>query len=164
MTCSLAMLQEFETELLTTRRFLERIPDDKLDWRPHHKSMSAGELGLHIAQVPAGVLQLGLQDEGAPPDFGQRPRPASVPDILAALDHTAAYLRRVLPTVDEVRLGQEWKLVRDGRTVMSMPRSVFLRRIMLNHWYHHRGQLGVFLRLLGTTVPASYGPSGDESM
>jgi uncharacterized damage-inducible protein DinB len=158
------MLAEFEAELGTTRKFLERVPADKLTWRPHEKSMTIGQLALHIAQTPLGVLSLVLKDEAAPPNFGKsRQQPATVREVLDALDHSAAFVRQTLPTLDDRRMNETFKIVAEGRTLMALPRAAFLRSILLNHWYHHRGQLGVHLRLVGAAVPASYGPSGDES-
>ncbi|MEX2138039.1 MAG: DinB family protein [Pirellulales bacterium] len=158
-----SLLAEFEQELGATRKFLERVPEERLTWRPHEKSMTAGELALHIAQTPAGVLRLSEPDETAPPDFSAgRPQPATLREVLDALDRTAAYLRQTLPTLSDDRMNATFRVVRGGRTLMALPRAAFLRSIMLNHWYHHRGQLGVYLRLLGAAVPSSYGPSGDE--
>jgi len=156
-------LAEFEQELGTTRKFLQRVPEERLTWRPHEKSMTAGQLALHIAQSPEGVLRLSEPDEAAPPDFsGERPQPGTLREVLDAFDHSATYLRQILPNLDDSRMRATFRVVQGGRTLMSLPRAAFLRSIMLNHWYHHRGQLGVYLRLLGTTVPSSYGPSGDE--
>jgi uncharacterized damage-inducible protein DinB len=158
-----ALLAEFEQELGTTRRFLERVPGDQLQWQPHEKSMTAGQLALHIAETPEGVLRMCEQDEAPVPDFsGGRPQPASLDDVLAALDQSAEFVRETLPTIDDGRMRANFRIVQNGKTVLSMPREAFLRSIMLNHWYHHRGQLGVYLRLLGQAVPSSYGPSGDE--
>jgi uncharacterized damage-inducible protein DinB len=158
-----SLLAEFENEVRTTRKFLERVPESHLTWKPHEKSMTAGQLALHIAEVPAGVLEAALQDEMAPPQFGDRRQPASLGDILDALDHSVDYVRRTLPTIDDDRMRAIFKVVENGRTLMSLVRAEFLRSIMLNHWYHHRGQLGVYLRLRGVAVPASYGPSADET-
>ena len=163
MSIAQSMLQEFEQELRTTRRFLERVPSDKLNWRPHEKSMTAGQLALHIAQAPAGVLALAQKDEGAPPDFSTRQQPSNTREILDDLDKSAAFVRQNLPRMDDARMTAAWRLVAGGQTLMTMPRAAFLRSILLNHWYHHRGQLGVYLRLMGCVVPASYGPSGDEA-
>ena len=158
-----SLLAEFEQELGATRKFLERVPEDRLTWRPHEKSMTAGQLALHIAQSPEGVLRMAQSDEAAPPDFSSgRQQPATLREVLEALDQGAAYLRQTLPTIDDNRMRETFRVVQGGRTLMSLPRVAFLRSIMLNHWYHHRGQLGVYLRLLGATVPSSYGPSGDE--
>jgi uncharacterized damage-inducible protein DinB len=158
-----SLLAEFEQELGTTRKFLERVPEERLTWRPHEKSMTAGQLALHIAQSPAGVLRLSEPDEATPPDFTrERPQPATLQAVLDALDQSALYLRQKLPALDDSRMRETFRVVQGGRTLMSLPRAAFLRSIMLNHWYHHRGQLGVYLRLLGASVPSSYGPSGDE--
>ena len=161
---AMALLAEFEQELRTTRKFLERVPEERLDWRPHEKSMSVGQLALHIAQTPEGVLRLSEPDEAAPPDFSAgRPQPTTLSEVLNALDQSAAFVRRTLPNFDDARMQDTFRVVHDGNTLLSLPRAAFLRSIMLNHWYHHRGQLGVYLRLLGVTVPSSYGPSGDEA-
>jgi uncharacterized damage-inducible protein DinB len=162
MTIAQSMLEEFEKELRTTRTFLERLSADKLTWRPHEKSMTAGQLALHIAEVPRGVLTMALQDQAPPPDLSTRRQPVSVREVLDALDHSAEFLRRTLPTIDDSRMHETFTIVQGGRTLMAVPRAAFLRSIMLNHWYHHRGQFGVYLRLLGAAVPPSYGPSGDE--
>ena len=163
-TIARAILDEFERELITTRTFIERVPDDRLTWRPHEKSMTAGQLALHIAQTLDGVVGFALPDEATAPDFGaERPQPASVREVLEALESGAAYVRQTLPTLDDARMRADFTILRDGRTLMSLPRALFLRNILLNHVYHHRGQLGVYLRLVGAKVPPSYGPSGDES-
>lgn len=158
-----SFLAEFEQELGTTKKFLERVPEKQLTWRPHEKSMTVGQLALHIAQAPEGVLRMSQPDESAPPDFSAgRPQPATLREVLDALEQSAAYLRQTLPTVDDSRMRDTFRVVQGGRALLSLPRVAFLRSIMLNHWYHHRGQLGVYLRLLGVAVPSSYGPSGDE--
>lgn len=164
MTIAQSLLTEFEHELTTTQKFLERVPESKLTWKPHEKSMTLGQLALHIAQVPYGVLDLAMLDEASPPDFSTRDQPASVREVLDALAHSAAYVRKTLPTIDDERMHEVFAIVQGNRPIMSMPRMAFLRSVMLNHWYQHRGQLGVYLRLVGATVPASYGPSGDEPM
>ncbi|HTV48924.1 MAG TPA: DinB family protein [Phycisphaerae bacterium] len=164
MSIAQAMLEEFEHEAKTTRKFLERIPEDKLAWKPHEKSHTAGELGMHIARVPGGVLTAALLDQSPLPDFKALwPEPKTVKEILAALDASIATVRRELPKLDDKRMSQNWSGTVNGHPVMTMPRVVFLRMIMLNHWIQHRGQLGVYLRLMGVKVPSSYGPSGDEA-
>ena len=163
MSIAQAMLGEFEHELDTTRKFLKRIPENKLTWRPHEKSMTVGQLALHIAEVPMGVLDLAMHDQAAPPDMSEREQPATKLDVLDRLEKTAEHVRETLPTLTDERMRATVAIVQDGETLMALPRAAFLRMIMLNHWYHHRGQLGVYLRLLGESVPAAYGPSGDES-
>ncbi len=157
------MLEGFERECATTRKFLERLPGDGLSWRPHHKSMSAGQLGYHIAETPGLALRFALQDRGSPPDFSVREEAATVGELLALLDASAAYVRETLPMTDDARMRGMFAIDMPDGSVIELPRARFVRSIMLNHWYHHRGQLGVYLRLLGVSVPSSYGPSGDEA-
>jgi uncharacterized damage-inducible protein DinB len=161
MTIVQLLLAEFEQEAVTTRRFLERLPADRLSWKAHEKSMTAGQLALHIATAPGGVMQMALADEFPIPNTGT-PQPESVEQILAALDESIAVVRKALPTLTDARLTETWKLVNNGEVLLTMPRYNVLRSILLNHWIHHRGQFGVYLRLLGAKVPSSYGPSGDE--
>lgn len=163
MTIAEGLLAEFKQEAQTTRKFLERLPDDKLDWRPHPKSMSAGQLALHIAAAPGQVIQMALPDEVAAPNFGgANPQPVRTSEVLAALDESIAKVSAILPTLTDERLNSIWRMKQGDRELLAMPRAVFLRSVLFNHWYHHRGQFGVYLRLLGAKVPSSYGPSGDE--
>jgi uncharacterized damage-inducible protein DinB len=155
------MLAEFEQEAVTTRRFLERLPDDRLAWKPHEKSMTAGQLALHIATAPGGVVQMAMVDEFAMPTMGN-PQPESTAQVLAALDESVAVVRKTLAGLSDDRLSESWKLVNNGEVILTMSRYNVLRSILMNHWIHHRGQFGVYLRLLGAKVPSSYGPSGDE--
>jgi uncharacterized damage-inducible protein DinB len=158
-----AMLNELEHEAKITRKFLERIPADKLMWKPHEKSHTAGALGLHIANVPGNVVRAGSLDESPLPDFAALfKQPANLAEILDSHEKSVATVREILPTLDDARLMTNWSGMREGKPVMTMPKVAFLRSIMLNHWIQHRGQLGVYLRLMGAKVPASYGPSGDE--
>jgi uncharacterized damage-inducible protein DinB len=158
-----AMLEEFEAELDITRRFIERVPADRLNWRPHEKSMTAGQLALHLAGIPATVLKFSMADEGNAPDFNApRPQGATPAEVLGVFNASVEHVRQTLPTIDDERMQKTIRVVAGGRTVMSVPRASFLRSLMLNHWYQHRGQLGVYLRLLGAAVPSSYGPSADE--
>jgi len=163
MSIANAMLGEFENESRITRKFLERVPQDKLGWRPHEKSHTAGELALHIANVPGNVVRSALVDESPVPDFAALfKQPATVDEILKSHEQGVETVRKILPTMDDARLMTNWSAMLDGKPVMTMPKAMFLRLIMLNHWIQHRGQLGVYLRLVGAKVPSSYGPSGDE--
>ncbi len=164
MSISQNMLGEFEHESKITRKFLERVPQDKLMWKPHEKSHTAGALALHIANVPAGVIRAAVLDESPLPDFDALfKQPTNVQEILSSHEKSIETVRQILPTLDDARLMTNWSAMRDGKPVMTMPKVMFLRSIMLNHWIQHRGQLGVYLRLVGAKVPASYGPSGDEA-
>ena len=132
-------------------------------WKPHEKSHTAGALALHIASVPGSVVRLALVDESPLPDFAALfKQPATVQEILSSHEKSIETVREILPTLDDARLMTNWSAMRDGKPVMTMPKVMLLRSIMLNHWIHHRGQLGVYLRLIGAKVPSSYGPSGDE--
>jgi len=163
MSIAYAMLGEFEHESRITRKFLERIPQEKLGWKPHEKSHTAGALALHIANVPGSVVRLALVDESPLPDFAALfKQPASVQEILGSHEKSIETVREILPTLDDARMMTNWSAMREGKAMMTMPKVMLLRSIMLNHWIHHRGQLGVYLRLIGAKVPASYGPSGDE--
>lgn len=163
-TLASALLAEFEQELNTTRKFLQRIPSDKLAWKPHEKSMTAGQLAWHIAEVPAATLKFSLADASEAPDFSaSRKQPQSLDEVLELFESGATEVRQILSTIDDDRMCDTFKVLQGGRPVMTMPRAEFLRFIMFNQWYHHRGQLGVYLRVLGAAVPSSYGPSADES-
>jgi uncharacterized damage-inducible protein DinB len=163
MTIIDGLLAELEQEAATTRRVLERIPQAHLSWKPHPKSMSLGQLALHVATVPGSVAEFASVDTvSTPPDFVQ-PEAATAAELVPALGESVARAKRVLGGFDDVRMGATWRLQNDGRDVLAMPRVAFLRAIMLNHWYHHRGQLLVYLRLLNQPVPSVYGPTADEN-
>ncbi len=162
MSLAKSMLEEFEGQAPVTRRFLERLPEDKLTWKPHEKSMSAGQLGLHIARVPGGVVRFVQQSPQQAPEFANFPAPASIREVLDSFDESVAAVRSVLPQYDDARMQETWRMMRGDQEVLAIPRAQFLRDIMLNHWYQHRGQFSVYLRLLNVAVPASWGPSADE--
>ncbi len=141
---------------------LERVPEDKLTWRPHAKSMSLGQLALHIAQTPGGVAELISETPREAPRFVQA-EATSRDEVLSALDNSIAAAKSKLSGWDDADLMNDWALMRDGKKLMAVPRIGMVRSIMLNHWYHHRGQLLVYLRLLDLPVPSVYGPSADEN-
>jgi uncharacterized damage-inducible protein DinB len=157
-----ALLQELEQEAATTRRVLERVPSDKLGWKPHQKSMSLGQLALHVATTPGFVAEMSQQSPFHMPEFAQ-PAAESVAELLPALDRSIAAARAVLSGLGDADLMKTWKVVDGDTEVMAMPVGAVLRTIMLNHWYHHRGQLSVYLRQVGALVPSIYGPSADEN-
>lgn len=157
-----SLLAEFEIQAAVTRKFLERLPEDKLTWKPHEKSMSAGQLAYHLASVPGGVVRFAQNNPAEAPGFNF-PEPASRQEVLDALEESIAAVRSVLPKFDDAAMSETWRLIAGGREVLAQPRGEFLRDIMLNHWYQHRGQFSVYLRLLNIAVPASWGPSADEA-
>ena len=155
---------EIRREAATTRRVLERIPDDKLGWKPHAKSMTLGQLGMHVATIPGAFAGIALADNfQVDPARLVPPEAKSTADILNALDSGVKAAEDYLGTVTESTAAATWSATLNGRQMMSMPRAVMLRTLMLNHWYHHRGQLSVYLRLLDVPVPSIYGPSADDN-
>jgi uncharacterized damage-inducible protein DinB len=157
------ILQEFEQETQTTRRVLERVPDNQLAWRPHEKARTLGELALHVAMVPGGVAELVASPSPAQaPQFAD-PSPKSASELIPALDHSIAKVKEVLGGMDDAALMATWRLMQGDRELLAMPLVAMLRSVMLNHWYHHRGQLTVYLRELGVPIPSIYGPSADEN-
>lgn len=162
MTIAAAFLQELEQEAHATRRVLERVPDAHLDWRPHPKSWSLGQLALHVAQLTGSVAELAMQSPAAPPQFVQE-RPKRSADLVSALHESVNAAKSILGGVSDATMTETWRLVAGDRELLAMPRAAFVRAIMLNHWYHHRGQLLVYLRQLDIPVPSVYGPSADEN-
>jgi uncharacterized damage-inducible protein DinB len=141
---------------------LERVPDDQLAWKPHDKSMSLGQLALHIATMPGTIAELSRLSPFPLPKFEQ-PSAASAAELVPALDQSVAKATTILRGMDDADLAQMWRVVDGDREVMAIPVGGMLRMIMLNHWYHHRGQLSVYLRQVGVPVPSIYGPSADEN-
>jgi uncharacterized damage-inducible protein DinB len=157
----LSRVQE-RSQVPITRRFLERLPEDRLLWRPHQKSMSAGQLALHIARIPGGVVRFVQQNPAPAPDFGTVPQPGTLPEVLSTFEESVAAVKSLLPQWGDSGLQETWRMVQGDRELLVIPRGQFLRDIMLDHWYQHRGQFSVYLRLLDVAVPASWGPSADE--
>jgi uncharacterized damage-inducible protein DinB len=162
MSIAKAMLAEFEVQAPVTRKFLERLPEDKLTWKPHNKSMSAGQLAYHLASVPGGIVRFVQNNPAQAPESFKFPQPASREEILKTYDESIATVRNLLPNFDDAAMNETWRMIAGGREVMAQPRASFLRDVMLSHWYQHRGQFSVYLRMLDVAVPASWGPSADE--
>ncbi len=166
MSIAQSFIPEIDQEAGTTRRVLERVPGDKLTWKPHEKSMSLGQLALHVAGIPGQVTDSATPDSvplPPPEQFGNPPQPDSADELLPALDAAVAKAKDYLGNLSDERIMAEWSATANGKVAMTMPRVGLLRAIMLNHWYHHRGQLSVYLRLLDVPVPSIYGPSADEN-
>ena len=156
------LLQELEQEAQTTRRVLERVPENRLGWKPHDKSMSLGQLALHVATIPGAIAEISRQSPFSMPQFTQ-PSAASAAELIPALEQSVAKAREIVGSMNEADLSKTWRVVDGDREVMALPVRAVLRSIMLNHWYHHRGQLSVYLRQVGVPVPSIYGPSADEN-
>jgi uncharacterized damage-inducible protein DinB len=159
------MLNEFQRESAITRRVLDRVPADKLTWTPHPKSMTLGKLANHIASVPGGISRIAQNDvhEIDPAAFAP-PQPNDKNEILATFEASLKTAEQFIGGLTESTATATWRLnAKGGHEILAMPRVELIRNIMLNHWYHHRGQLSVYLRLLEVPVPSIYGPSADES-
>ena len=157
-----ALLAEMDQEAQATARVLERVPQSKLAWKPHPKSMSLGQLALHVATVPGIVAELAAKDVSTPSSFVQA-EATSTEELLPALHASTARARQLLGHLDDQAMTSTWKLMNGDQELLSMPRVAFIRAIMLNHWYHHRGQMQVYLRLNDIPVPSVYGPTADEN-
>ncbi|HZD31435.1 MAG TPA: DinB family protein [Candidatus Angelobacter sp.] len=159
-----SMLCELREEVKTTRRILERVPSDKLAWRPHPKSMTLGQLAIHIASVPGAIATLAQGDglDVTQANFAP-PQPKHAHEVLATFEASVAQAETQLKDMTDDKALGNWTLKAGDKQLSVQPRIGVLRTIMLNHWYHHRGQLSVYLRLLDVPVPVVYGPSADEN-
>ena len=157
-----SILMELDQEAKTTQRVLDRVPEGKLTWKPHAKSYSLGQLALHIARGQGALADAADQEVFV---FSGNPQaqPASVKEIMDAFAQSTAHAKEVLGKMDDQRITANWSATAGGKTIMAVPRIVFIRAILMNHIYHHRGQLSVYLRLLDVPVPSIYGPSADEN-
>jgi uncharacterized damage-inducible protein DinB len=158
------ILQELEREALSTLKMLERLPAEQLDWRPHPKSKSLGDLAWHLATIPkriATIVQGPSFDVSTSPPA---PRPDSAAAIVNAFRSNVDEAKGLLAALDDDALREKFTMLRDGRELISLPRIGFVRTILLNHSYHHRGQLSVYLRLLDVPLPPVYGNTADESI
>ena len=157
------MIAELKEEAGTTKRVLERVPPDKLTWKPHAKSMTLGQLALHIATVPAALAKLAQLDSfDVTHAVFVPPQPKDLSEILGAYDQSLREAEQTLQGMTNEYAGGTFRLMKKDKELFAMPRTGVLRSIMLNHWYHHRGQLSVYLRLLDVPVPVIYGRSADE--
>lgn len=156
-------LAEFEMQAPLTRKFLERLPEDKLTWKPHEKSMTAGQLAYHLAFVPGGIVNFVKENPRQTQGKFEFPQPATRAEILKTFDETVATVRAELPKFDDRAMEETWRLKAGDRELIAVPRAGFVRDIMLSHWYQHRGQFSVYLRMLNVPVPSTWGPSADEA-
>jgi uncharacterized damage-inducible protein DinB len=156
------LLPEFDQEMKSTRKLLECVPDGKFDFKPHEKSMPLGQLAAHVGQMPEYVINT-LKMERLDFTGEEKPSlPTTRKELLDAFDKNAAEARELLAKASDSDLAKIWTLTYMGKQVFSMPRTAVLRSMCLNHLYHHRGQLGVYLRLNNVAIPGMYGPSADE--
>jgi len=156
------ILSEIREEAAITKRVLERVPADKVSWKPHQKSMSLGQLAFHIAKIP-GLVTLVQREEFDPSQANfDPPVPNNVEEIHATFQQSLQVAEDYLNGMSEQAAFGSWRLTIKGKEIFSKPRIAVLRSLMLSHWYHHRGQLSVYLRMLEVPVPVIYGRSADE--
>lgn len=156
------LLPEFDHEMSVTRKLVERVPEDRFDWKPHARSMSLGQLAQHVATLPSwGSVTLNQQEF----DLSNSPPPPPVStraELLATFDRLVGEARSALTSKTDAELAVPWALLKDGHQIFSMPKAAVWRSFVMSHLVHHRGQLSVYLRLNDIPVPSIYGPSADE--
>ena len=159
-----ALLPEYDHEMGTTRRLLERLPDAEFGWKPHDKSMSLGDLGQHLASLVMWCGTIANQSEFDLATFNPEdmPKMDTREQLLAAFDASVASGRQVLASKTDGELLAPWSLKKGGKEIFTLPRIAAIRSFVMNHTIHHRGQLSVYLRLRNVPVPSIYGPSADE--
>lgn len=159
-----ALIIELDTESKATRKLLERVPAEKLTWKPHDKSMTLGQLAFHLASIPGRISGMLARDGfDAKTSSFMPPQPAVVSEILIALEQGLVDAKKILGEWTPEKASGPWKLTNGDREVFSAPRIGVARNMLFNHWYHHRGQLTVYLRLLDVPLPVTYGRSADEN-
>jgi len=157
------ILAELDQEAEITQRLLDIIPEDKLTWKPHPKAKSLGELAMHLAGTQGMVAELSQQDVEQLPDFPPDPQPSGRAEILEAFAASLKKAKEIVGATDDARAVAEYRVEKNGQTLLTAPRISFWRSIMLNHYYHHRGQLSTYLRTLDVPLPSIYGPSADTN-
>ncbi len=167
MPLSAALLPEFDQEMTSTRKTLERVPENKFGWKPHEKSGAMGWLAAHIANLPGWLVMTMKQDSLDLAPGGVQVQPPPPPknsqELLATFDKNVKEARAALAAASDAELMKPWSLLNNGTVMMTLPKAAVVRSFIMNHLIHHRAQLGVYLRLNNIAVPAIYGPSADES-
>ena len=157
--------EELDREVERSRKALEQVPDGQYQWKPHERSMIFGYLADMVATIPTWIsMEVDRDELDIAPEEGQGTKQAqkeNKAELLKALDEAAAGARSALEKTSDEHLMTKWKLLAKGNVVMELPRYQFIQET-INHWAHHRGQMTVYLRLMGAKVPALYGPSADD--
>ena len=160
------ILPEFDHEMAGTRRSLERVPEDRMAWKPLERSGSMGWLATHLARLPYWAVQTITRDsiDIAPTDGSEAPGPpvTSRRELLELFDRNVAEARAAIAGASDETLRKPWTMLAGGRVIFTQPKVTVLRGFVVNHIIHHRAQLGVYLRLNDIPVPALYGPTADE--
>lgn len=162
MKISEMILPEYDLEVVNTRKLLERVPQDKFGWRPHEKSMTLGHLSGHVAELPTFLSTIIRTDNLELSTSRLRPfKPTSTAELVEVFNKNAADARQTIVDVSDADLGKDWRLTFKGASIYEGPKSLLVPNT-LGHMIHHRGQLTVYLRLVGVALPGMYGPSADE--
>lgn len=160
-----ALLPEYDHEMATTRRLLERVPEADFGWQPHQRSYSLGLLSAHLANIPtwcSAVLDLTVLELDTLAEEAKPRMPASRDELLQRFDRQVALARASLAKNTDAELLAPWTLKKGGYEVFTLPRVSAIRTFVMNHSIHHRGQLSVYLRLRDVPLPAMYGPTADD--
>jgi uncharacterized damage-inducible protein DinB len=161
-----SMIPEFDMEMANTRKVLERVPDEKLDWKIHEKWNTIGWVTNHLADIPAWVdMTISHDSLDVEPVAGQpykSPNEQTMEEIVALFEKNVEQARTLLENVEDAALHEPWQLLKQGEEVLTMPRIAVLRTWVLSHTIHHRAHLCVYLRVNNIPVPGLYGPSADE--
>ncbi len=162
MTISQMLLPEFDQEMASTRKVLERLPEDKLEFKPHEKSMRLDRLAGHIAEMPGWIASVAGQDKLEVPADWKPTVATSKAQLLGLFDGNVTNGRAALAGMSDEEFGKNWSLVFNGHVAFTMPKVAVVRNVVMNHSIHHRAQLGVYYRLNDVPVPGVYGPSADD--
>ncbi|UCG85788.1 MAG: DinB family protein [Gemmatimonadota bacterium] len=162
MPISEALIPELDQEAAATRRLLERVPEDKLDWKPHEKSMSLGRLATHLAELP-GWGKVTIEQDVLDIGGFQPTILKTVSEMVGLFDKNVSEFRVILGETPDAEFMKTWTMKHEGKEVFAAPKIAVVRNMVMNHLVHHRGQLTVFLRLNDVPLPMIYGPSADET-
>ena len=156
-----SLLMELEQEIRSTQSLLDVLPVDRLNWQPHEKAMTLGQLALHVASIPGRNLGLALDGKVEADVIVLHPNPADKAEILQEFSESIAQAKKILASTADEWLNENWRLLNGGAVLAEMPTAGFIRAFGFNHWYHHRGELTTYLRILNCSIPSIYGPSAD---
>jgi uncharacterized damage-inducible protein DinB len=163
MTIAEDFLNEYDAEMATTRRLIERLPTSRLDWKPHGKSRTLGELGTHVTELPRWGMR--LREAQFQVGSAQAPPLKTVAEFLARFDDNVAGGRQAIAAMTDDQMREDFRVLRpDGAVFFQSPRKSLIRRVLLSHLIHHRGQLTVYLRENDVPLPSIYGPTADEAV
>lgn len=157
------LIAEIEFEKTATQKLLERLPEDKLGWRPHTKAMTLGQLALHVATIAGRIATFANDGSTTAEILVAHPLTEHKQEILNSFNESIDTAIGILSASDLDWDSKNWRCTLDGNEIIDWPRPTLLRFLMLNHWYHHRGQLSTYLKILNVEIPSIYGPSADEN-